>query len=48
MSSKIIVSGNSKYGLGKSLFYKFPEAVFCSRSTAFDFTHEEHRERFAK
>lgn len=40
----IIVSGDKRYGLSKTLKEKFPEAFFASRKTGFDFTkHEDTR-----
>lgn len=45
---KIIVSGNSNYGLGGSLYKKFPSAKFCSRSCGnYDFFNNDDMERFA-
>ena len=46
---KIIISGNKHYGLGESLFNKFPDALFCSRSNGeFDFSNMDSIEKFAK
>ena len=45
----IIVSGNKHYGLGKSLYKKFPDASFFSRSNGdYDFMKNECMEKFAK
>ena len=45
----IILSGNKHYGLGKSLFEKFPDASFFSRSNGeFDFSDVQAMEHFAK
>lgn len=48
MSYKMIVSGNGTYGLGKSIYNKFPYAKFCSRTNDFDFLQESERWRFAE
>lgn len=48
MTSKMIVSGNATYGLGKSLSAKFPQAQFCSRTSGYDFLQESDRFRFAE
>lgn len=48
MSSKIIVSGNGSYGLGKSIYKTFPQAKFCSRTNGFDFLKTDDRYRFAE
>ena len=46
---KIIIAGNKNYGLSKSLYNKFPDAKFCSRSNGeFDFLFGEGREKFAQ
>lgn len=45
----IIVSGNPNYGLGSSLYKKFPDAKFCSRSSGgYDFFNNDDMERFAE
>lgn len=48
MSSSIVVSGNSTYGLGKSLYKVFPDAKFCSRRNGFDFLKSQDRYLFAE
>lgn len=43
---KIIVAGNSEYGLAKGLADKYPTAQFCSRRTGFDLKTEEGVNKF--
>jgi NAD(P)-dependent dehydrogenase (short-subunit alcohol dehydrogenase family) len=43
-----IISGNAHYGVGEALAKVFPQAVFASRSTGFDFDRPEDRARFAE
>lgn len=48
-SHKIVVSGNSKYGLAQSLKVKFPDAVFFSRSESnSNFTSSAELKKFAE
>lgn len=44
---RVIVSGNPSHGLGAALKEAFPEAIFGSRSSGYDFCEKEARERFA-
>lgn len=48
MHSEIIVSGNGTYGLGKSIYARFPNASFYSRTNGFDFLKPEDRHRFSE
>ena len=45
---KILVAGNSSYGLAKELFSIYPTAFFASRSTGFDLTSSEAQIRLSK
>jgi len=44
----MIISGNPNYGLSKSLYEIYPDAVFCSRETGYDLTKNEDQIRFAE
>jgi len=45
----MIVAGNKKYGLAKSLHKLYPDALFCSRSEGgYDLTKLEHHAKFAE
>lgn len=44
---KILIAGNSNYGLAKELFKLFPTAKFLSRSTGFDLTNSEDQKKCA-
>ena len=43
---KILITGNKKYGLAKSLYNLFPEAIFASRETGFDLTSKDGQKKF--
>lgn len=45
---RVIVSGNPSHGLSAALKEVFPGAVFGSRTSGYDFTAAEARERFAQ
>lgn len=44
----MIISGNNKHGLSASIGKLYPNLIFCSRSTGFDFSKKEDQERFAE
>jgi NADP-dependent 3-hydroxy acid dehydrogenase YdfG len=44
---KIIIAGNSKYGLAKELYKIYPEAFFASRSTGLDLTTLQGQQQLA-
>ena len=43
----MIITGNPKKGLAKSLAKLYPDAVFCSKSNGYDLCKKEDQERFA-
>ena len=43
----MIITGNNTKGLAKELFALYPDAVFCSRSTGYDLTTSQGRDKFA-
>jgi len=45
---KILVAGNKSYGLAKSLYEKYPQAYFLSRSSGWDFSDQETQKRAAE
>lgn len=45
---RVVVTGNSDRGLAKSLHGIWPDAVFCSRSTGYDLTTDDARERLSE
>jgi hypothetical protein len=47
MSSKILISGNPKFGIAKELEKLYPNANFASRSTKFDLTSSQGQDTFA-
>lgn len=47
LDKKIIVAGNSNYGLAKEIKKLFPLAFFCSRSTGYDLTSQEGHKKIA-
>jgi len=44
----MLVAGNKKYGLAHSLAKLYPDAIYASRTTGFDFTTSESQDNFAK
>jgi len=44
----MIIAGNKKYGLAKSLHKLYPSAVFCSRTTDFELTSKKGQVAFAE
>ena len=44
---KILVAGNSNYGLAKEIFKLYPDAFFASRNTGFDLTSKDGQDKLA-
>lgn len=44
---RILVAGNSNYGLAKEIFKLYPDAFFASRTTGFDLTLKEGQDKLA-
>lgn len=44
----MIVAGNKEYGLSAELAQIFPDAIFASRSSGFDFSSDSDIEKFCK
>lgn len=44
----MIITGNPKFGLAKSLFDLYPNATFISRSTGYDLTKKDDQEKLAE
>lgn len=44
----MIISGNSEFGLAKSLYKLYPDAIFCSRANNFDLTTKNDQQKFAE
>jgi NADP-dependent 3-hydroxy acid dehydrogenase YdfG len=44
---KILVAGNSNYGLAKEIKKIYPDAFFASRSTGFDLTSKTYQDNFS-
>jgi NADP-dependent 3-hydroxy acid dehydrogenase YdfG len=43
----MIITGNPNFGLAKSLYKLYPNAMFVSRDSGYDLTKKEDQERFA-
>lgn len=48
MEKKILVAGNKNYGLSKSIYNHYDNAVFLSRSTGYDLTDKQIQNQIAE
>ena len=44
----MIIAGNKKYGVAEGLLKIYPDAMYCSRTTGYDFDKQESINAFAK
>ena len=44
----MIVAGNKKYGVAEGLTKVYPDAIYCSRNTGYDFEKDDSVQRFAE
>ena len=44
----MIIAGNKKYGVAEGLSKIYPDAMYCSRTTGYDFDRQESINAFAK